>query len=387
MGLTSLRGITWDHPRAVAPLLAASEAFSAERPDVVLRWTARPLSEFESYPVDLLAERYDLIALDHPFIGTAVAKDALLPLDRHLSTEVLAERATASLGPSFRSYTWLGHQWALPIDGAAQVSASRADLLAKAGAAPPKTWSEVVAFGRDLSGRMILALNPIHAFCTWVTMGAAITGEGFWRAGRGWDRDGGGEALALLRDVAQVSAPESLTLDPIGVLDQMVREERWLYAPAIFGYVTYARRDLAAHPLRFGDLPVVNGRRRSTLGGVGLAVSARSRHPSAALGFAQAVTGPCYQRGLYVRHGGQPAHRQAWLDDAANTACENFFRGTLATLETAFVRPRYAGFPAIQKRTATAIHAFLTGGGSVGSTMQEVCAIERQARVGRRKEE
>ena len=39
-----------------------------------------------------------------------------------------------------------------------------------------------------------------------------------------------------------------------------------------------------------------------------------------------------------VAHGGQPGHRQAWLDTALNRACGNFFLDTLPTVDEAYLR-------------------------------------------------
>ena len=42
-----LRGITWDHRRALDPLVSTMPGFRARRPSVDISWTARPLHALE----------------------------------------------------------------------------------------------------------------------------------------------------------------------------------------------------------------------------------------------------------------------------------------------------------------------------------------------------
>ena len=49
---------------------ATSEKFQVSNPDLRISWDARSLKDFEDYPIEKLAEKYDLIMMDHPFIGS-----------------------------------------------------------------------------------------------------------------------------------------------------------------------------------------------------------------------------------------------------------------------------------------------------------------------------
>lgn len=149
--MAQLRGMTWRHARGIAPLQAATEAFCRENPQVSINWDARSLQEFEETSVPELAERYDLLMIDHPFVGLAAQSEALLPLDEALPAEFLTDQAANSVGPSHASYQWEGHQWALATDAAAQVSAYREDLLASRGVVVPTTWDEVWQLARHES--------------------------------------------------------------------------------------------------------------------------------------------------------------------------------------------------------------------------------------------
>ena len=126
----TLRGLTWDHPRAYRPL----QAFAAQRPDIAVSWDRQSLADFEARPIATLAQSYDLMIIDHPGLGAALAAHALQPLDRLVPAGQLAEWQAGSAGPTWASYTMPsttgpGRQWAVPIDAASQVSVFRPDLL------------------------------------------------------------------------------------------------------------------------------------------------------------------------------------------------------------------------------------------------------------------
>jgi hypothetical protein len=61
-----LRGMTGDHPRGDDPLVAIA-GFWREQHGADIVWDRR--SDFECYPKETLARRYDLMVIDHPHIG------------------------------------------------------------------------------------------------------------------------------------------------------------------------------------------------------------------------------------------------------------------------------------------------------------------------------
>ena len=93
-----------------------------------------------------VADRYDLLMIDHPFCGTAETTGTLRPFDDLLDPHVLATLAADSIGPSHASYSFHGRQWGLATDAACQVAAVRDDLLD--GTPAPVTWDEVRALAR-----------------------------------------------------------------------------------------------------------------------------------------------------------------------------------------------------------------------------------------------
>lgn len=126
--MVTLKGITWDHPRGFQPLRVISENWKTKS-NVELRWDIRTLKDFGDYPIELLIGIYDLIILDHPYVGSAAANKLLLPLEEYLPDSFLNIQQKQSVGAGFDSYWYNGHCWALPIDAAAQVAAYRKDLI------------------------------------------------------------------------------------------------------------------------------------------------------------------------------------------------------------------------------------------------------------------
>jgi len=363
---TVLRGITWDHPRGLCGLEATAEAYAAVRPGVRVEWTTRSLQAFADQPVDELARRFDLIYLDHPAVGEAVARACLVPLDEHLAGPAQAVQKTGSVGRSAESYVWGGRRWALATDAAAQVACYRPDLLERAGVALPRTWPEALDAATALRRAGLWAAIPaigVDAICAFLAICAAL-GEAPFVTGLVATRRIGRSALALLQAMVGRCHPASLDWSPPRLLEQMSGGDEVAWCPLAFGYANYARpgfRDhlvLAAPPPAGGD-----GVPRGTLGGAGLAVSASSAAVGEAVRYAAYVAAPEVQRTVYFRAGGQPGHRSAWTDEAVNGAASGFFRDTLGALDAALLRPRHDGYLAFQEAAGDLVHGYLRSGG------------------------
>ena len=372
--MIELHGITWDHVRGWGGLRAAADAYAQARPDVRVSWEARSLQAFADEPVEELA-RYDLIVLDHPSIGAAVSRGALVPLDERLDPAFLAEQRRSSVGRSFESYAWDGHQWALAVDAAAQVAAYRPDLLDRAGLDVPRSWTDVVRAAdvlRQQRSSIAMPAIPVDAICAFLSICAApFEGE------RVVDRDPGRDALAILRDVIEVAHPMSLEANPPTVLASMTERDDIAYCPLAFGYVTYARAGEVSHPLRFTAGPDRSG----SLGGAGIAVSSGSAHIEEACAIAAFVTAPDVQRGAYVAGGGQPGHRAAWTDPQVDAGVDGFFSATLPALDAAYLRPRHDGFLAFQDAAGDLVHAHLRDGGDPDTVLDAIDQADRSTRM------
>jgi multiple sugar transport system substrate-binding protein len=368
----ALRGITWDHPRGYAALaeLERLDATADLRYGAVpapLTWDRQPLTGFESRPIAGLARRYDLLVVDHPGLGTATA--ALRPLDELFSPSELAAWADAAVGQSFGAYRCARHQWALPLDAAAQICVTRPGLM---GARPaPATWHEVTAAAREVP--VALVLGGPHALLTLLAICAAqgeppvAEGDDGSPAG-GFAEDAAARdaALAALDVLADVSARTDLALatgNPIGVLEAMAAGEAVACCPLVYGYVTYSEPGRRPHRLTAHDAPAwrPGGRPGSVLGGTGVAVSRRvggDAVPAARAHVRRLLAGPV-QAELVPRAGGQPALRAAWESAAVNAGCGGFYRRIRRTLDQAWVRPRFPGWIAFQDQGSAVVRGGL----------------------------
>jgi multiple sugar transport system substrate-binding protein len=380
--MPTLRGITWAHTRGYAPMVATSQAFSDLHPEVEIVWEKRSLWAFGEASIEPLVQAYDLLVIDHPFIGLAAEGQWFLPLNEYVPQDLLDELATQTVGPSYRSYAYRGQQWALPVDAAAQVAASRPDLIETHGVSIPRTWNDVVDLARE-TRKVAIPLTPINALSAFFTL-CANQGEPPLRAeGKIVAREVGEQVLHELRTLATEIDAACLDMNPIQVLNRMSSTDSILYVPLSYGYCNYSRAGYAPHRLAVHDIPAAGefGCQGATLGGAGLAIAAQSPHRSEALAYAAWVTGANCQRNLYVLSGGQPAHRAAWEDEVANRVTGNFFRDTLRTLEAAYLRPNYPRFAAFQTQAAHLVHACLTGKEGIPEVLRELDRIYVESRA------
>jgi multiple sugar transport system substrate-binding protein len=383
--------MTWSHPRGLDPLLATTRAYGEVEPDVTIEWEARSLKGFEEASIADLSADFDLIAIDHPFMGKAFEQKALKPLDSLFDAAWLDDLARASVGPSFESYRWQGALWAIPIDAAAQVAAYRPDLLKRAGQNAPRTWDEVLSLAGSFgeSGqRVAVPANPTHAFLAWATICHAFSAPGArqndlrpaWWTDAGVDLATGLRATEVLKALLECAHPMSWDADPIELFEHMSRFDGIAYTPVAFGYSNYARPSAGQQALHFTGVPSGGTQAEHTggmLGGVGLALSHRCRaiEASAAARFMRYVAGGAIQSGLYADAGGQPAHRAAWISDHVNAVCPNFFAPTLGSLDVSFIRPRTAAYPAYQRDGGILLHQRLKERAEAGKIVAEMNAL------------
>src|ERR1700731_875032 len=120
-----LRGITWQHTRGFVPMVATAQRFFELHPQISIRWETRSLQAFADQPIEKLANDFDLLVIDHPFVGRASRGDVLLPMNFLLDALFLEEQSVNAVGASYESYAWAGQVWALPTDMATPVSGAR----------------------------------------------------------------------------------------------------------------------------------------------------------------------------------------------------------------------------------------------------------------------
>lgn len=377
--MTFLRGIAWNHTRGFTSIVAAAQRFEELHPDISIAWEKRSLQAFADASLAQLAERFDLIIMDHPHTALAATENLLLPCEDWLPAEFLADQAANSVGGSHASYRFNGKQWTLATDAAAPIATWRPDLFEKHKLALPQTWEDVLELARR--GFVTVSAFPIdglmHSY-----MFSHAQGHQPFASDQIAPDEVLANALAELRKLVKSCDPACLSRNPIRTHEWMSQADdpRAAYCPFAYGYSNYSRPHYAKYLLKAGGLVTFNGKRLcSTLGGAGVAVSSKTKHPRAAMDFAQFTASAEVQKGVYFQGGGQPGHRAAWLDAAVNAASTNFFRDTLQTLDEALLRPQFPGYMAFQDAGTPVAHDCIAGKTKPADAARELNRLYRAA--------
>ena len=375
--MQSYKALTWDHPRGYNALAAASRLRPAND-GLAIVWDRQPLEGFESHPIADLCARYDLVVLDHPHVGEAVEADCLHPLEDVFGADAIAELEAATIGPCLSSYHFAGRHWALPLDAATQVMAARSDLL---DAPSPTTWDEITALSLQ-TGKVALSLAGPHAILSYLSIATAF---GEPPAERDPDILVSSETGSLVYELmAELAArnPKSVGLkNPIGILSHMASHDDVVLCPLIYGYVNYAAPE-SGTPLRFSNAPCTTARKRigSTLGGTGIGISKRCQVSPELRRHLLWLMGEEAQTRFIPDHDGQPSRRFAWSDDAVNARWGNFYRNTADTLETAYIRPRHAGYIAFQGKASALLREAFERNAAADVVVQNLQSLYRASR-------
>ena len=349
----TLRGITWSHPRATRPFAA----FARQRTDLpTVDWSSQPLAAFEAHPISELAREYDLLVIDHPGIGAAVAAGALFSLDAVFEDEQLACWEQASVGATWESYRYLGRQWAVPIDAATQVSVRRADL-----ADPPRRWDQVrVCAGLHPT---TLCLAGPHAGLTLLAMASSADGIDALI-----EPAFGTQALALLQSLWPLVDQAVSLDDPIGVHDAITATGGPVYCPLAYGYASYAQA------VAWSDAPGWQaGPPGTVLGGTGLAVSALSDADlDEVRQYVRGYLEPDVQNHLVPAAGGQSATTATWTSPEVDRAAGGYYSSTLASVMSGWIRPRGPGWIDLQDQVSAIVRDTVTGAGDPASAIAEI---------------
>lgn len=383
----NIKGITWGHSRGYTPLVAAAQRFSELHPGITITWEKRSLQQFADYPIEELARVYDLLIIDHPWVGTAAVTKAVLPLDQYLPAAYLDDQAENSVGYSHQSYHYGGHQWALAIDAATPVASYRGDLMAKAGIGVPGTWAEVLEIARK--GRLAVPAIPIDLLMNFYTFCIAHGAHPFQSKERLIDPAVGEAALDSMQQLYSQIDKRFFSANPIAVAEAMTATDDFWYCPFAYGYSNYARDGYARRQLTYTDLVHFTSqpsrtekkqtRLKSTIGGTGLAISATTQHPEQAIAFTKYVCSPTTQSTIYVEHGGQPGHKRAWLSEHPNRLTNNYFYNLLPAMERGYLRPRYHGYLQFQDHGGNPIRDFLQGKDSAKQALETLETLYAQS--------
>ncbi|TRX50030.1 extracellular solute-binding protein [Fulvivirga sp. M361] len=377
----TLKGITWDHPRGYEPLVASSNKYY-EITGIKVNWEIRSLKDFGDQSLVDLARKFDLLINDHPHSGVAAQSRCVLALEEYVDPHTFTHLQLQSAGPSFESYHYQGHQWALPIDAAFQSACYRPDLM---DVPVPTGWQDVF----DLADRLKrknkfvgMALCPTDCLCTFLSLTAQF-GAPIRDASELVNLKTGTEVLELMRRMREEFYAESLNWNPIQLYDHMAEHDEIVYTPLAFNYTNYSREGFRKNSLVYSNAPGIT----SVLGGAGIAVSSTCKNKQEAADFASWICSKHVQKGIYTQAQGQPGNIKAWEDPLANSLTSDFFINTRNSLDHAYVRPRFLNWPVFQEYLGNTIHRLLKEEEDIPSTLYHLndAYEEIKHRVGRSK--
>ncbi len=372
-----LRGITWGHSRGITPLLAASQRYEELHPGVQISWKKRTLQEFADFPIEALTKDYDLLIIDHPWVGCAAATGCVLPLNEYLPAAYLQNQEENSIGGSHESYFYEGGQWALAIDAATPAASYRKDLLEKNNIPVPQNWEDILQLAR--AGRLAVPAIPIDLLMNFYSFCIANGKEPFASDEELIDRETGLAAIATMQELYSLVDPRFFSANPIAVAELMSSTNDYWYCPFAYAYSNYARTGFAKHVLHYTDVVSFKGKKlRTTIGGTGIAVSSSSINPEIAIDFAQWVVSEELQQTLYAEHGGQPGHLKAWQDEKNNRLSHDFFRSVLPVMQNGYIRPRYNGYLHFQDQAGDPLQQCLMGSVTATKALDQMNHIYRQ---------
>ena len=352
MAIHKLKGMTWDHPRGL-DCLVNSDGLLQEQLQVSVDWSARSLLAFGDQHISEFYADHDLMIIDHPHVPDAVHANAVIALEDVASAEDMALLAKTSVGASHDSYIYKGKHWALAIDTAAQVSAYRPDKTSQS----LVFWSDVLDAGGE--GLVLWPHKPVDAFSTFATI-MAQKGHALCSGSEYIDKAVAAEVLAFMIELAKVVPAQCLSMNPIEAAEYLVTTDKEHYSICMYGYTNYSRNGFRERPIIYDDVPSFDGLASgSQLGGAGIAISSATKNVELAAKVAILLSLPQIQSTTYVDAGGQPGNLAAWKAPHANAITRNFFNNTLRTLERAWVRPRFLGWPDVQYQSSLIIHKIL----------------------------
>ncbi len=369
--MISLKGMTWDHPRGVDPLVATSSLFGRRFPQVTIEWEARSLQAFGDASIGELARTFDLLIMDHPHVGEVADSGAIVPFEHESREAELDMLRKQSMGRSYESYTWHGRQWALPIDAAVHVAAYRPDQMPT----PPATWDAVMELAQE--GHVLWAGKPVDAAMTFFSMAASQGTPYPTRPDTAFPSEQAEAVLLRMKQLRENTPEISLKHSPVDVLETMSSSDRFIYCPYLFGYIHYGHASEQSGCVAYADVPSLDGHPATgILGGAGIAISSRCRHRELAEEYAFWIAGMICQREEYLAYHGQPANREVWNDVTLQEYAQGFFPNVSPAMRRAYVRPRYAGYVSFQVALGHIIHDYLKGQTSLADTLRDLSAAQ-----------
>jgi multiple sugar transport system substrate-binding protein len=374
-----MKGITWNHSRALPPLVATAQRFEELNPGARIDWQKRSLHEFGHAGLAELARSFDLLVVDHPMMGDASATGSLVDLKTLLTGDEWTDLEEDSIGASFRSYAYDGKLYALPIDAAAPAASLRPDLLEASGFRELLHWDEVQKLARR--GLVRMPGFPADLFLNFAGMCVSRGSSMAQGPEILFDRSIALQCLDELRELASFMPDEIYQWNPIALYERMSSTDEFAYCPFAYTYSNYSRAGFGKRQVLFGPAVTLKGGvpMHTVLGGTGFAISKSCPIPDIALKYGLYVSGRVCQSTLYGVCGGQPARRSAWENAELNNLTGDFFQRTMESVKTAIVRPRYPGYVALQEAAGVPIVEYMREGGNAELLLDRLDGLYRES--------
>ena len=271
------------------------------------------------------------------------------------------------MGLSHQSYNIDGHQWALALDAATQVSCFRSDLIKSL----PISWEEL--FKLSQNKRVIWPLKPVHAISSFYSIYNNITKEFEPNDKNFIQRDSGIKVLQMMKQISQYLPSECFDMDPIKTAEILSEHNDFYYSPYTYGFSNYSRTGYRKNLLTYENVIDLSGKGPygTHLGGTGIAISNKSKNKDLALEYSYWIAGSECQQTIFYTNGGQPGNSDAWENTTINSETNNFFKNTRITLDQAWVRPRHNGYMKFQDESGNIINEYLQ------SNVNEINVIDK----------
>ncbi|WP_213992930.1 extracellular solute-binding protein [Sodalis sp. dw_96] len=363
----TLTGMTWGHIRAMDPLVASAREYSNTAEGCDVDWQVRDLRDFEHQSLADIVRRVDMVVFDHPHCGMLAQQGLFVPLDA--LDALSAEHDADFIGSSLSSYRYQNKQWGAPVDGATNHAVYRADLLARLGLPLPQSWQQALVLGEAARRQglyLAMAANAHHGLLAVAALCANMGNP--WREG---EREGTleihrrtlAQAVDWLDKLMAFCPPQSIEWNSIALHNQMSLRDDLVYCPCVYGFAVYGEPGIYQHPLSFAGFAGVRApyHAGSVLGGAAIGLSRYSRRQPQALRYLDWLMVDATQRGVIAGFHGQPGRVEAWNSPALDKKFNGFFSAVRPSMESAWMRPRYAGYQEFETRAGALLESHLRG--------------------------
>ena len=290
-----------------------------------LSWNSDDQHQFFVINLEGRGAAFDVMMLDVVWVAEFARAGWLLDLSPWVGREELAPHFPSTLEPA----TWHGGVWALPWLMNVGVLYYRADLLARHGLAPPRTWEELVGQteriraaagdprldgvvwqGRQYEGLTVNALEAI-----WANGARVLGADGVPMP----DPERTASALAFMRALITsgtspswvTAADEELSRRHFGD-GRAIFLRNWPYAMDLFrqpGSLVRGKVGIAPLPGRADVGPGIG-----SSGGAHLGVDRRTRHPELAAALVRFLAGAAAQKTMSERGALNPTRMALYHD-------------------------------------------------------------------------